>query len=231
VHFDPVEPACSLRRDFNSVFRRFPERSVETSDAVPRAFIVCGMHNETDERGAALETISKSRLEFLFDGVFAIAMTLLVLELHVPELSDHHSSTQLATGLAHNAATFGSYLLSYVVLGMFWYRHNHQYRQFRRISPGMLVLHFVQLAVAAFFPFSAALFGRYPFNALACLVYLACILLYSLASLGTWIVAKRSGSMHDDVLPDVYVATRNGLMRRTAPIVALFLFYLSRVAG
>src|SRR6185436_12762553 len=108
---------------------------------------------EMEEEHTAVPVVSKSRLEFLFDGVFAIAMTLLVLELKVPELVDRLSIVELARGLAHEASTLVSYLISFVVLGVFWYRHNHQYHSFHAISRGMLVLHFVQLAAAAFFPF------------------------------------------------------------------------------
>lgn len=54
----------------------------------------------------------------LFDGVFAIAMTILVLELKVPELVAQRSVQELAKGLAHQGSTFVSYLLSFFVLGM-----------------------------------------------------------------------------------------------------------------
>jgi hypothetical protein len=100
---------------------------------------------------APVPVISKSRLEFLFDGVFAIAMTILVLELKVPELVNPRSVAELARALVHEASTFVSYLISFVVLGVFWYRHNQQYHSYHAISRGMLVLHFVQLAAAAFF--------------------------------------------------------------------------------
>ena len=100
----------------------------------------------------------------LFDGVFAIAMTILVLELKVPEIDDRLSSSQLLHALLKESGTFFSYLLSFAILGVFWWRHNHVYHFFRTITSKMLVLHFVQLAAAAFFPFTAALYGRYPTN-------------------------------------------------------------------
>src|SRR5947209_4051234 len=116
--------------------------------------------------------ISKSRLEFLFDGIFAIAMTILVLELKVPELTERNSVGELARTLSHHVAIFGSYLLSFAVLGMFWYRHNQFYRHLKYITKGGLALHLLQLAMAAFFPFCAALLGRYPTNALSQVFYI-----------------------------------------------------------
>ena len=173
--------------------------------------------------------ISKSRLEFLFDGVFAIAMTILVLELRVPELADRHSIDELARALAHDISTFVSYLISFVVLGLFWYRHNHQYHHFRVITRGMLGLHFVQLAAAAFFPFGAALFGRYPFNALSGVVYVACIMVYAWASLANWVIAKRDGSMGPEITAEEFLRSRNRWLRSCLIMSSLFAFYLVKV--
>lgn len=176
----------------------------------------------------ARSSISKSRLEFLFDGFFAIAMTLLVLELRVPELADRHSVTELARGLAQYATTFGSYLLSFIVLGAFWYRHNHQYHWYERITPAMMVLHFVQLAMAAFFPFCAALFGRYPFNPLAALIYVSCIMTYLWASVATWVVAYRAGATVAELGHDEYRRRTQRMLRRMLVVTALFAYYLFR---
>jgi TMEM175 potassium channel family protein len=171
--------------------------------------------------------VSRSRLEFLFDGVFAIAMTILVLELRVPELGDPRSVTELGHALAHEGSTFGSYLLSFVVLGMFWYRHDQQYHAFRVITRGMLVLHFVQLAGAAFFPFCASLMGRYPTNPLALVVYLGCILVYASSSLAIWVVARNAGSTADLTITD-YQRSRNRWLRACLVVSLLFVLNLIR---
>jgi uncharacterized membrane protein len=173
--------------------------------------------------------ISRSRLEFLFDGVFAIAMTLLVLELRVPEIAQRHSAGELAHGLALQGSTFASYLLSFIVLGMFWYRHNHQYPHFQTITRTMLVLHFVQLAAAASFPFCAALFGRYPFNPLSGFIYTGCVLVYALASLAVWLIAKRSGSIGATTSSAEYAHHRQRLARWCVLVAAVFLSYLFRL--
>ena len=158
----------------------------------------------------------------LVDGVFAIAMTLLVLELKVPELAVRRSQHELAWALAAQTPTFISYLLSFVVLGMFWYSHNQQYRHYRVITRGMLVLHFVMLAAAASFPFCAALFGRYPINGVSIVVYLACVLVYAWSSCFTWILAGRSGSMNAELTEAEYRrARRRGL--RSSLIITFFL--------
>jgi uncharacterized membrane protein len=123
--------------------------------------------------------VSKARLEFLFDGIFAIAMTILVIELKVPEISDRRSAAELWQALAHDAPAFGSWLLSFLMLAIFWYRHQVLYRCLHRITKTMLVIHLWMLASAAFFPFCAALLGRSsPANRLSGLAYMVCAWLY-----------------------------------------------------
>ena len=148
---------------------------------------------ETAGSGASRFAVSKSRLEFLVDGIFAIAMTILVLELKVPEVGDRKSVVALGTALAHHLAGFVSYLLSFLMLGVFWFSHNRHYQHFTRITGLMLVLTLAQLAATAFFPFSAALLGRYPTNQLTLVIYLGCVLCYQLATLLVWVAASRSG--------------------------------------
>jgi uncharacterized protein (TIGR02246 family) len=180
---------------------------------------------------AAVPVISRGRLEMLVDGVFAIAMTILVLELKVPELTNHRSVPELARSLARQVPTFGSYLLSFFVLGVFWYRHNQQFRHYRAISGKMLALHFVALAAAAFFPFCAALIGRYGTNPLAPVVYLACIVVYAWTACATWIVARRSGSTSADVTEAQYLRSRKRSIISSIMISTLFALYVVRMVA
>lgn len=157
-------------------------------------------------------SVSKRRLETLFDGIFAIAMTILVLELKVPDLADSHSVAELAIALAHHVATFGSYLLTFLMLGLFWYHHNRQYQYYRFISKGMFALHLVQLVAAAFFPFCAALLGRYPVNRFSALLYVGCVMVYTSAALATWSLAKKSGAIDAATDSTKYLLVRRKLL-------------------
>src|SRR5258708_28260824 len=113
------------------------------NDTRPLAEATASM--ESDSHDSAHFIISRTRLEFLCDGVFAIAMTLLVLELKVPEIADRRSTTELWQALMVHASTFGAYVLSFFVLGIFWYHHNRHYRHLRHITVGILGLHLIQL--------------------------------------------------------------------------------------
>jgi uncharacterized membrane protein len=168
------------------------------------------MHSHDD---AHASVVSRSRLEFLFDGIFAIAMTLLVLDLHVPQLVDRHSTTELLAELRHDLPTFGSYVLSFLVLGLFWYRHNHSYRFITKVTEPMLALHLLQMMCAAFFPFCASLIGRYPVNPLAPVVYAGCIFLYIWAGLLNWVFAHRAQAITADLPLEEYRRMRKRQLR------------------
>jgi uncharacterized membrane protein len=179
---------------------------------------------------ASTSVISRARLEFLVDGIFAIAMTILVLELKLPEgLADRRSSAELGHALAHHAATFGSYLLSFGMLGILWYRHNVLYRRVRHVTRGMFAFHIAMLAAAAFFPFCAAMLGRYPGNQLPILFYSGCIAAYLWATLGVCTLAVRAGAIATEPDPEGWLRFRNRTLRGCVILTVFFLVYLVRV--
>jgi len=113
----------------------------------------------------------KARLETLVDGVFAIAMTILVLEIKVPELVDGRSSDALLSALGHHASVIGAYFFSFAMLAVFWVWHHRLVEKIRLFDFPLLVCTLMFLALVCFFPFAAALLGRYPLNLAALLVY------------------------------------------------------------
>ena len=185
------------------------------------------MSGVVDEPHTQPAAISKSRLEMLFDGVFAIAMTILVLELKVPELVAQRSVPEMWRALAHQGSTFFSYLLSFAVLGMFWFRHNTQYRHYHTITGGVLVTHFVQLAAAASFPFCAALYGHYPLNPLVIVIYLGCIVVYAWASSIGWLVAKRTGAFSPGMPEATYRRSRKRGLMSCVFVSMMFALYVA----
>jgi uncharacterized membrane protein len=176
-----------------------------------------------DDRAAL---VSKTRLDFLFDGIFAIAMTILVLELKVPDLEDRHSTSELARRLLHHAPGFASYLLSFFMLGMFWASHNKWYRHIQRITKGVLALQLFQLAIAAFFPFCAALFGKYPTNLLSVVVYLGCVTTWFWTGALVWILAQRAGALAPTADGALYRRIRRGQLAGSLVTTFMFLLYL-----
>ncbi|MFZ1626220.1 MAG: TMEM175 family protein [Candidatus Moraniibacteriota bacterium] len=126
--------------------------------------------------------MNKFRLEALSDGVFAIVMTLLVIEITVPEIH-HPSDTQLWLELQQLGPLFVSYFVSFTVLAMFWISHNFFYGAFTKVVNRQLVLlNMFYLSFVSLIPFSAHFLGSYPDSELAVLVYGCNVFLLGAAS-------------------------------------------------
>lgn len=168
--------------------------------------------------------VSKARLEFLFDGVFAIAMSILVLELKLPELQDRRSVPELALALKHHWRTFFSYIISFIILSSFWIGHNRIYTHVKRISKTVLVIHFWLLATAAFFPFCAHLYGRYPSNPLASLIYFGGVIVYLLGMLALVIAAERQKLFDLEIPARDVKKLRRGFLWSVAILLFTYVF-------
>lgn len=99
-----------------------------------------------------------SRLEAFSDGVFAIAITLLVLELHSPELEE---GERLWPALVHEWPQFAAYLTSFAILGIMWVNHHSMFRQIRRADRGLMFLNLLLLLWATLLPFPTSLFAEH----------------------------------------------------------------------
>jgi len=108
-----------------------------------------------------------TRIEALSDGVFAIILTLLVLELKVPALKDHASVGELLHHLYEALPKFVSWLISFVILCKFWLNHHHILGLARHANYAMVWLNAIFLLGQSFIPFPTALAGEYPTNPLA----------------------------------------------------------------
>ena len=146
--------------------------------------------------------VSKSRLETLLDGVFAIAMTLMVLEIKIPELKDPRSLEEFATAMKHNLPGVFAFLLSMGVLGLFWYRHHRQYHFIARITPGLLAINLAFLSVVALFPFAAGVFGKHLFNLGVYFIYMPSTLLLVVLLAAQWMHARHFGLLIPELPPE-----------------------------
>lgn len=108
------------------------------------------------------------RLEAFSDGVFAIIVTLLVLELHVPNLGTQPKNPmELGHQLINDLPTFLSWLISFVIVCKFWLNHHHILELARHANYGMVWLNNLFLMFQSFVPFPTGLMGQYPANPLA----------------------------------------------------------------
>jgi uncharacterized membrane protein len=108
-----------------------------------------------------------TRIEAFSDGVFAIIVTLLVLELKVPSLQDHDSVGELVHQLVELLPKFLSWLISFIILCKFWLNHHHILGLARYANYATVWLNSLFLMGQSFIPFPTAMMGEYPGNPLA----------------------------------------------------------------
>jgi uncharacterized membrane protein len=171
------------------------------------------------------EEVGRARVEALSDGVFAIVVTLLVLEIRVPHVEDHASIPALAAALAALAPKFVSWVISFLTVCVIWVNHHRLLRQVGRIDHGLFWWNANLLLWTSFIPFPTALMGDYPGNALAVSAYGVVMFLMALA----FVLMRRRVLSVDGLLADE--AGREPFRRGTrASIVMGPLAYLAGAA-
>ena len=116
-------------------------------------------------------SMSTSRIEAFSDGVFAIVITILVLEVHVPAVQGNDISATLASSLFAMAPKFLAYVLSFVIVAIWWVKHHLLFNILKRSDSGLLWLNCLFLLWLSFVPFPTALLGDYPGERLAVMSY------------------------------------------------------------
>ena len=106
-------------------------------------------------------TFSTRRLEALTDGVFAIAMTLLVLDLTTSELGDLHSSADLWNALLQESSGFISFGVSFLLLGSLWAVHTRQFEFIKSADRRMLFINNLRLFTVVLVPLTTSLSASY----------------------------------------------------------------------
>lgn len=137
-----------------------------------------------------------NRLLTLSDGVVAIALTLLVLQLHVPavdQVRDPESAADLAAQLGAGSAQLVSYGISFYVIAQFWLVHRQVFRLVGDKEDGLEWWNFAFLFTITIMPFTSTLLGAFVRNPLAVDIFALNLLLASLATQAMIIVGRRKG--------------------------------------
>jgi uncharacterized membrane protein len=143
------------------------------------------------------------RIAALSDGVFAIAMTLIVLEIHVPDPGPIHSEQDLWSAFLGLGPRLVTYLLSFLTLGIFWNGQQTQLNLFGTADRDLTWLQLAFLAAVALMPFSTSLLAEFITYRLALLAYWANIFLLGLLLYLNWIYATRKGLVTTEVTPAI----------------------------
>ena len=151
---------------------------------------------------------SLERIGALSDGLFAIAMTLIVLEIRVPELPRGSTDSQLLAALGDLGPRFVTYGLSFLTLGIFWNGQQTQLSYLDRGNRDLAWLELLFLAIIALFPFTTSLLAENIDLRLALGLYWLTIFLSGSALYAIWTYAERAGIIREGVGPEVGAAIR-----------------------
>jgi uncharacterized membrane protein len=152
-------------------------------------------HHEHDE--------GTERIEAFSDGVFAIAITLLIIEIGVPVLTADES---LSHALRHLWPEYAAYVLSFVMIGIYWANHNSFFKHFVRSDHFFLMINVFFLMAIAFVPFPTAVLGEYldndPERKTAVIFYIIGLLLPAIGWLSIWVYGNQDHLIDENLDPD-----------------------------
>jgi uncharacterized membrane protein len=143
---------------------------------------------------------SKSRVETFSDGIFAIIITLLVLEIKVPHIEDHHSAQELMRALAGLLPKFTGWIISFFTIAVIWVNHHKIFKQIRQLDSGIFWWNAFLLLWCTFIPFPTAVLGDYPGNQTSVVFYGIVMSLMALSfSLMRFYTIRKKGVLEDTV--------------------------------
>jgi len=155
----------------------------------------------TRERTVAT-TWGKTRIEALSDGVFAIAITLLVLDIRIPDLERPVSNADAWHAIRAVGPTLASFLITFVLSGSYWFMHHATFHSIRSVTRPIAMLNLPFLMFVSLLPFSTSLLGKLGLvHPVALAVYFSNQLALALSLNLLWLIARRHGLI-EEPLPD-----------------------------
>ena len=125
----------------------------------------------TDPLSTRAYGLEKNRLEALIDGIFAVALTLLVLDIKLPDNVEIVTNDELVARLVGLERHFVIYAISFVVIGMYWINHHIQFHFVMRTNRNLMWINLLYALLISFLPFSTDLIGDHKELVLPCVIY------------------------------------------------------------
>ena len=176
---------------------------------------------------------------FFSDGVFAICITLLVIEIRVPSLAEHTDSALVAY-LSHTSLKFFGFLLSFYIIAHYWMVHHRIFGYVKKTTGMLLWLNLIFLLTVILLPFSSGMFGEYGSDIdmqVPYLIYVTNMCLTGMANCWLWIYVSnpkrdlltheippariRLGIIRSLIIPFVFIVSL--LFSLVFPVVSRFI--------
>ena len=171
-----------------------------------------------------LDKLTTQRIEAFSDGVFAIAITLLVLEIKVPQLHNaEDDANSLGSTLLNLYPSYFGYVFSFLMIGIYWANHHYIFNIYKRSDHFFVLLNIFFLMSIAFLPFPTAILAEYltdpQWRQTAIVLYAAGLFLPAFSWLLMWLYASHNHRLLDKNLDKRFIAH---LTRKYAASVVLY---------
>ena len=120
--------------------------------------------------------MDKHRLESFSDGVFSIVITLLIFTIKMPDVDSHH----LVAALLALLPSLIAYILSFLLIGMYWIFHHHSFLYIEKVDGVLLWMNILYLLCISFLPFPTLLMGKYYGESITVIIYGANLLIINI---------------------------------------------------
>ncbi len=173
------------------------------------------MSKEQDKTTAATPTKPEpeddkglERLVFFSDAVFAIAMTLLALDIRLPGPPPDTSDASMLNSLLETGPKYLAYFISFAAIGLFWIGHNRTFKYIKWYDNSLIFLNLLLLMFIGFMPFTSSLLSDYSSSRIVLVVYALELTATSIVSILIWLYAGRNDLLMR-IGPDGHQARRN----------------------
>ena len=170
------------------------------------------------------QNMNKNRIESLSDGVFAIIMTILVLEFKIPKLPTQaiNNSSQLFAEIIKLSPVFFSYSITFAILAMYWIGHHNLFHLFtKNINRMLMEINVLFLMLVSLLPFMSHLLGEYRYNQSAIQLYALTTILIGCCMYSMYLYADKSNEIDTHEVDNVTI--KKIKIRILLPIISSFM--------
>lgn len=181
------------------------------------------------DKGNSVFHLTTTRLEALSDGIFAIAMTLLVLNLTLPDGVSDLSNTQLYDLIVGQGYKFFNYVISFMLLAIYWMVHHQQFHHINKLDSRIIWINVLILMFVVLIPFSTDVVGDFAGHTLADVLFAGNLLILSLLFLANWVYATYKYRLIDEDLNKRIIKqgiNRNVLTSAVSLLVIVLAFFI-----
>ena len=173
--------------------------------------------------------IGTNRVEAFSDGVMAIILTIMILELQTPDLNKHVSTKDIWSLVAHLSPYFITYAFSFMMIAIFWTNHHHMFHLLEKTDEKLLWQNFIFLFLLSLIPFATSIVGSNPFIPVAPAIYGFIMLLttFSFTAMRNYTIRKKL--IHKDANRELTVNIFRASISGRKKAVAGTIIYLASI--